>query len=194
MVTYNSLDTLPIYNYVQLINGRFQYIIKADVDTLKEVDGEDKDVLIEAFKAACDKYEGESGKIDHKKISRETSIHDVQQMQALNTILESSYIGSVMILNDENKAELKDQMMCFGMKFNVKANNKKIERRIKEIEAEESKGDTLSISALMDSIAAMNEILSLNITEMCGTSLYFSYQKRVNKKISALNNANGKRL
>ena len=86
MVTYNSLDTLPIYNYVQLINGRFQYMVKADIDTLRDVEGDEEGKLIKAFNEICSKYEG---KIDHKRLSRETSIQEVQQMQALNTILKS---------------------------------------------------------------------------------------------------------
>ena len=178
-IRYNSLDTLPIYNYVQAANGHFQYLFKSDIDTLTEPHDKDKEELSLHFQDMCNRYEGTR---DIMKVRIIEEMNIVGQMEMLNKILLNS-----VFRDKENEAELLKQLSYYGMKLNYNVNLNKIARLIRKIDekVKSEEGETFSLSALRSSIIATNKILGYDaVSLMTPTSIYFESQESIKKIIA----------
>lgn len=184
MVTYKSLDIIPVYHYYKCLNGDFKFMIVGDVNELPDIDDNQRMQLAVEFHNMSASFEG---KRDSETVRLMQDHNDVECMRIINRQVQAAaFFIATNQLDAENKEALEELCSEFGLTLDFELNNKKIQRKIDKIDKRKSESETPTIDSLINNIVQLNQILNVDIDEMkCSASKYFKYNKSANDKVLA---------
>lgn len=184
--TYTSLDFIPIYNYVRCQGGDSWFMMVGEQNAIKKPDNdEDIKAYNELFNDILASYEGKRA---DNVVAVHKKWHLVKRMQAANEYVRECEIGMV---NEENKREIQKMAKNAALTMNFKANNRRIQRKIDEVEAlQNQESNQMSVNSLNRSVSALAKILGITIDIMkCSASQYFAFNEQASESIrESINN------
>ena len=212
--TYTSLDFIPIYNYVRCQGGDSWFMIVGEQNGIKKPEvaaiSREEDDTEESFAERMRAYEeakkqaedditaynglfndilaSYEGKRADKVVAVHKKWHLVKRMQAAQEYVKECALG---MMDEENTREVKKMAKNAALTMNIKANNRRIQRKIDEVEAlQNQESNKMSVNSLNRSVSALSKILGFTIDIMrCSASQYFAFQEQATESIrESINN------